>query len=332
MAVSYTKLLEQLIKLQNVDFTQTTNGLRDLLATVYNVSNNTQLLTSELSMAEAKVLGALADYENVINNLGTKLTAEFDSKTKDFIAMSEENWRENISQMTFEESFNWAPCWPPTGEEYDYFVTFVSVYSNWRHPSLILGAKHRRELIEAAMGSDPVYVVEHYSEYFDYQKTLFPVDMAKKFRFYGSHDLAFLPKQAIGLICVYNEFPFLPWKSTFQYITELAEKLSPGGHFIFNFNDCTTVKGMESFEKKLMTYTTPAMFEKVCNSVGMHLCKLYRSNSENFSFMVFEKPGEKNKTKANPSLGYVKMQDPRMFAIEEKQRRIEFIRNIISKN
>ena len=339
MGLKHSEIMDKLLKLQGIDYALSTQGINDLLKTTTNLTAGVSYLDSDnLNTIIAELTEKLSEYKIAISSFETRLRAVLNNSVDDYLKDSENIWSENIEKMTFEENKEWSKMWPPVLEEYDNFLQFCATLCTWQLPGLILGAKDRPDITKTVSGTDPMYMVEQYPQYFDEHKKRITPEQARKIRFYRMDELSLLPKNSIGIIVVYNEFPFLPWSVTTTILHLLTQLLSPGGTIVFNYNNCMTYKGFLQFEKRLMVYTTPEMFKNQCKKFGLTCTHNYVSPIQAFSYMAFQKEGDKNLSKRHASLGYIRQHKTLEFLGIEKQQeqaikheqRIEYIRRIMS--
>jgi hypothetical protein len=283
---------------------------------------NKQNLTSSMN----KVNESIERYKNDIEELKRILENTIYNDHDRYVDEGIKIWHEQYVKMTFKEHLEWIDLIPPNSNDLMIFETAIANSTSWQQPALIAGA-NKSDIIKPMVGSEPLYTVEHYPEYFDLQKEKFSVDYQRRLRCYSFTELNLLPQNAFGLIVVYNQFPFLPWKKVTGYLDQLIPALSPGGTLFFNYNNCYSYKGFRYFEDRIMTYTLPEMYYKHCNMNGLVLETDYLSPSNDFAFMKFNKPGTMNLIKKYPSFGMI-VQQPTLTEPANHNQRLEKIKKI----
>lgn len=182
--------------------------------------------------------------------------------------------------------------------EFDHFLNQASMTISWTRASMIIGS-HNTRMIRALLGSEPIYCVELYQEYIDYQKQFLSDQEVK---FYHFDQLNLLPTNGIGTVIIWDHLPFLCLREIELLVKKVKNFLLPGGYLIFNYNDCATVQGLKKFESHEMTYMTGAILEKICENNDLILKHQYSSLKENFHFMLLQKPGEFKSIKRHPAI------------------------------
>lgn len=329
MGVPLSEIVARLIKLQNLDARFPMEHLDDYINKINECANGINHYNAHAIHESAEKLKSfINEYQSAVKLFTNQLETTIESHHEAFIEASEDIYKQNLELMTFDEHRAWAPLWPPNQVEFDYFFAQLGAYVTWQQAGLIFGAKDSN-MINALVGAEPMYVVEKYPGYFNLQAEKFHPDFQRKMKFYNLNDFDLLPKKSIGVIGVYNEFPFLPWSIISTTLQLLAGFLAPGGALVFNYNNCETYRGFKEFENRHMTYSTPKMYIDLCSRFNLVCDKNYVSETETFSFMVFRKVGETKLIKKFPSLGYVKTQPTLSDQLLHKKR-IETIRKIIN--
>ena len=329
MGVPLSKILEKFLKLQELENKFPTEHLTNYMNDINECTARSSHYNSQtIYKAAEKLKLSIEEYQTAVKLFTKKVGTTISSQHQEFLDTSELIYRENLENMTFDEHRVWAPLWPPNQTEFNYFVAQMSAQVNWQQAGLVVGAKDS-SMINAVLGAEPMYIVERYSGYFNLQAEKFHPDQQRKMKFYKLDDIYLLPKNAFGIIAVYNEFPFLPWTITSLMLHQFASNLAPGGIIVFNYNNCETYRGFKEFENRHMVYTTPTMYIDLCSRLNLTFTKHYVSESETFSYMVFKKAGETTLIKKFPSVGYVKSQ-PSAANPNLHKKRIETIRKLIN--
>lgn len=301
-------LLSKFKSLENVENVINLNNVEEYVSAINTQIDDLSIVDNhELKQAEANLLKSVEEYRSSIANIKQNLNNTYFSNSKEYQNISDSIWRDNSEKMTFNEHLHWTPLWPPSVEEQEKLIVQIKRYANWQIPGLIYGAKDT-DLITALNGVNPIYIVDNYKEYADLQKSKFDPAVARRMRFYHLDNVTSLPNNAIGLIVIYNELPFLPWSMSNALLKILSRKLRPGGVIIFNYNDCNTVKGLKYFEDRNMVFTTFEMFDNLLTSTDLSFVEKYNSAFGDFSYLIYTKNGEQPLVKKYPMVGLVKSQ------------------------
>lgn len=329
MGKRLSDILSILENLQSLNFDSSIAGLQDYIKKANSYISDLDVINQDdLLFLEKNLQESIAAYHTNIKKIEQKLSTLVFNNKKDYVLASQKIWADNFEKMTFNEHLQWAPLWPPSSKEFEKFVEQIALHLNWKISGLILGAKNS-EIIRTLTSTEPFYVVEQHTEYFKLQKEKFPVDFHRKMKCYNLNDLNLLPNKSIGVIVVYNEFPFLPWDTISQILHILVNKLNDGGVIIFNYNECTTVAGLDRFEKSHMCYSTSSMFDSFFVNHNMNCVKKYVSETETFSYLIYKKEGTTPLIKNYPSVGYI-YHHPSFSNHEEHKEKIEYIRKLVA--
>jgi hypothetical protein len=328
MGRKLSDLLQTSIDLNRIDFNSVSKKLKNYLSEVnlclaelpYVNTNETKELAQEIET----LLNKHRDNVLAINKHIKKIVYH---DVDQYIKSSEDIWKENSEKMLFHEHVEWSKLLPPKKEEFTSFSAKILNYANWQYPGLIYGAKNF-DILETVKSNEPLYLIENYKEYFNIQKEKFHIDFARKLKCYSIEDINFLPKNDIGIIVAFNEFPFLPWSSIQFILQKFIDCLMPGGILIFNYNDCTTVRGFKAFEDRIMTYATPQMYLGFLHKQNFSLLEHYVSSKETFSYMIFQKDGNRKLIKKYPSVGFIKQQPTFTEESLHHKKRLEIIRKL----
>lgn len=308
MGLGLSELFARYQQLQSLEFSLIEEQLLDKQIFLNKTLKDINYLNkSDIEAVEKELALSLEKYKDTIKKIESKLATYFNNNQNDFINIGRELYNTNLEKMLFEEHLEWASLWPPIDKEFEDFFTLIQTFSSWQYPCLIYGAKNS-SIIRAMVGAEPLYVMERFSEYFELQQQKFTREFVRKINFYNWHEISVLPNNALGFAFIYNEFPFMPWDMITNILNQLTYKLLPGGYLIFNYNDCSTVRGIYEFENQSMTYSTAKMYIDLMETRDFSCIKKHVSSSQTFSYLIFRKNGNQNLFKKYPCVGFIKEQ------------------------
>lgn len=305
--MSLSDILDRLLKLEQLDdkpfddLIERLKQVRELYADVKFANRQ------EIGIVAKDLTQSISAYKREIDDLKVLLERNIYENQEQFIAESEKFYQLNINKMTFDEYVDWNKRWTLSNGDFTHLSKRVANHCHWQQPALVFGA-NEHDILDAMIAADPLYVLERYPEYPLLQKKKLADLSARKIRFYTMDELKLLPENGFSVIAVLNQFSFLPWTQISELISRFNHCLAPGGHLIFNYNNCRTVKGFRFFEQRLAAFSVPSMYIDHCDSIGMKLMHSYDSPNDPFSFMEFAKPGKLSLIKKHPSVGIVKQQ------------------------
>ena len=89
------------------------------------------------------------------------------------------------------------------------------------------------------------------------------------------------------------------------YLTEIYQKLRPGGVMAFTFNDCDRAGAVKNAENFFMCYTPGSMLQSLCESLGFVMRYRYDVDAAT-TWMELEKPGIKPSLRGGQALAELK--------------------------
>jgi hypothetical protein len=187
----------------------------------------------------------------------------------------------------------------------------LQMYSNWKYPGMII--RPGLETLPSEMVSyDPLYLVDTsthllgkvpYINNFthEYQTRLRNIVVQETL---DNEILQKVPDNQFGLCLAYNFFNFRPLEYVRKYLTEIYEKLRPGGVLIITYNDCSRVPGARLAESHFACYTPGRLITDLCEHIGFD--RLYTWHNDGPStFLEIRKPGELTSLRGGQTLAKI---------------------------
>jgi predicted methyltransferase len=113
-----------------------------------------------------------------------------------------------------------------------------------------------------------------------------------------------LPDNQFGFCLVYNFFNYKPQEIINQYLTEIYQKLKPGGVVAFTFNDCDHSGAAALAERSFMCYTPGRVVLAHAQAAGFQVRQRYRMNNST-TWIELQRPGQLTSLKGGQSLAKV---------------------------
>ena len=171
----------------------------------------------------------------------------------------------------------------------------VQNYVDWQHPGMII-QPGLEKFVEDMVGYDPLYLVAQKYDLLVPAFDRFPEEYQRRLRLYtvreeiDSDILEKVPNGQIGLCLIYNFFEFKPFEIVRKYLTEIYQKLKPGGTLIMTFNDCDRDKAVKLAEQHYACYTPGAMIQQFAATVGYN--QIFSWNNDGpTTWLELRKPG-----------------------------------------
>lgn len=185
----------------------------------------------------------------------------------------------------------------------------VANYCDWMHPAMVIHPMFE-PFIHGMTASDPLYLVDesHYLldpvlEQFNpvYQSRLRPYTIKESF---DKPILHRLPDQQIGFCLVYNYLDYRPFELVKIYLTEIYQKLLPGGVVAMTFNDCDRYQAMQSVEQGITGYTPGSLVRAWADYLGFEEIFCYKTGAPSV-WIEFRKPGQLTSLRGGQSLAKI---------------------------
>jgi len=147
------------------------------------------------------------------------------------------------------------------------------------------------------VANDPLYLVDESYDLLKPAMAGFNELQQRRLRTYAIKEdtdqdiLGRLPDQQFGLILSWNYFNHRPFEIIRKYLTELYEKLRPGGILMMTYNDCDRWPGVVAVEAEIALYTPGTLIRSFAESLGFEQTFYYHEDGS-WSWVEFQKPGE----------------------------------------
>jgi hypothetical protein len=171
----------------------------------------------------------------------------------------------------------------------------VQNYVDWQHPGMVI-QPGLEKFVEDMVGYDPLYLVAQQHNLLVPAFDRFPEEYQRRLRLYTVREeldnevLEKIPNDQIGLCLVYNFFEFKPFEIVRKYLTEIYQKLKPGGTLIMTFNDCDRDKAVKLAEQHYACYTPGTMVQQFAATVGYNQIFSWNNNGPT-TWLELRKPG-----------------------------------------
>jgi SAM-dependent methyltransferase len=185
----------------------------------------------------------------------------------------------------------------------------LKTQADWRYPGMIIRSGVE-DFIDSMVSYDPLYVVDVNFHIVNkalgrfngqYQNRLRDVVVEEKF----DHEiLEKIPNNQIGMCFVYNFFNHRTLEHINKYLTEIYNKLRPGGILIMSFNDCDRVPGVALVEQHLACYTPGHLIMQMAENIGYECCYSWHNDLAN-TYLEIHKPGQLVSNRGGQSLAKV---------------------------
>ena len=172
----------------------------------------------------------------------------------------------------------------------------IQNYVDWQHPGMII-RPGLEKFVEDMVGYDPLYLIDQSHDLLKPAAEKFTEEYQARLRLYTVKEnindeiLDKIPNSQFGLCLAYNFFEFKPLEIVKKYMTEVYQKLKPGGTLIITFNDCSRDKAVMLAEQRYACYTPGGLIKELAANIG-YVQKFSWDNDGPTTWLELKKPGE----------------------------------------
>ena len=262
-------------------------------------------ITHDIDNQYATIQQAFNNFEVDLNKLKAQLNLK--------IAIAEKPWfQESYTLYEGEKHYSAEfilnlrkPHTPDTAP----FRERLTQYANWKYPAIII-RPGLESFIENMVAYDPLYLIDLNHDYLIPALGKFNQQYQNRLRTYsvveeiGQEILNKIPNDQFGMCLAYNYFNFRPFEIFKKYLSEVYQKLKPGGVFAFTFNDCDRTSAVILVENYYCCYTPGYLVRELALSMGYEI--LYSWNDAGpATWLELKKPGELESIKGGQTLAKI---------------------------
>jgi SAM-dependent methyltransferase len=246
-----------------------------------------------LQLKHKEIQQTFDSFELNLNQLKIELKQLIETTEKPWFAESYRLYEQEMIHETTEYILNRRPEITPETEQF--YRTRIVRYNSWQHPAMII-RPGQETYIKELVALDPLYLVDEshdllvpaMSQFNElYQQRLRPYTINER---NGDEILIKLPNGQFGLVFAYNFFNFRPFEIIRKYLTEIYQKLRPGGMLVMTFNDCDRAKGVLLVEQHFCCYTPGYLVRELAQSLGYEITFSWTDQGPT-TWLELKKPG-----------------------------------------
>jgi hypothetical protein len=196
-----------------------------------------------------------------------------------------------------------------TTEAETYIKGRIKLKTDWKRPGMII-RPGLESWISDLVALDPLYLVDTDHELLKPGFDRFNENYQQRLRLYTIQEsteqpmLSKLPNGQFGYVLVYNFFNYKPFELVRGYLTEIYQKLAPGGSLNLTINDCDRTGGVALAERSFMCYTPSSMVCSFAESIGYEVKETYHVDAA-CTWIEMSKPGTKPSLRGGQTLARV---------------------------
>lgn len=302
------KYKNQLSKLIPLD---TAGLVNDTLAPILHTveSNEVQFsnLTNKINNDYHKIIDSLVEFESDVDEVRKELDELIAASEDLYYHDSNELYNPTLLHVTAESIL--ARTLSITDDDREYVNSRLKIHSNWQHAGMIIRPGHE-DWINNLVNYDPLYLVDQRNDLLEPAILRFNDQYKRRLRTYiigedtGEGFLDKLPSGQFGFCLVYNFLNYKPIEVLYQYLTELFDKLKPGGIMALTFNNCDFPGGASLVEYKFMSYTPGRLVVEHIKQLGF-VIEQTRQLDAACTWLELRKPGTLTSLRGGQSLAKI---------------------------
>jgi hypothetical protein len=264
-------------------------------------------LLEQLNRDRDQIHGAFMKFRSTVREIREQLQGLIDQLEPTYFTNSFELYKSSQHVDNPEYLLNRHP--DLSQDAVDYIRSRLRLLSDWHHPAMVI-RPGQADWIEDLVGSDPLYLVDYCEEMIRPTLNRFREEYQRRLQVYieprdgDSIVLESLPQSQFGLVVALYYFNFMPMERVGQYLTEIFNKLKPGGSLLMTFNDCDIGGGVELAERSYMCYTPGHMIKTLAKTLGFEITQWYYLEKAN-ALVELRRPGRLTSLRGGQSLGKI---------------------------
>jgi SAM-dependent methyltransferase len=240
-----------------------------------------------------EIYHSLDQFEVLVDALKKEVDAQIEIAEKPWFQESYRLYDQEMRNDSPEHILNRRPVW---SEDIENFLRVrIQNYVDWQQPGMII-RPGLEKFVEDMVGYDPLYLVDQNYDLLKPAVDKFTKEYQARLRLYTVKEnidaeiLDKIPNGQFGLCLVYNFFEFKPFEIVKKYMTEIYQKLKPGGTLILTFNDCSRDKAVMLAEQRYACYTPGSLIKELSINIG-YVQKFSWDNDGPITWLELKKPG-----------------------------------------
>jgi SAM-dependent methyltransferase len=303
--ISYKSLLEDMIPLDTVPLAH--DKLAPVLYTVQSNEIQFTHLTEQLESNYQEILKKLDNFDQTADQIKSQIELLIRQHESGYYENSTELYRQMMQYDSNEYVLNRQQHLTPEIKEL--IVARLQLQGNWRHAGMII-RPGREDWINFLVGCDPLYLVDTHQELLDPALLRFNEHYQRRLRIYTVTEsvqdpiLKQLPSGQFAFCLIYNFFNFKPLEIVNAYLSELFQKLKPGGTIALTINDCDRPGAVNLAESGFKCYTPKQAILDHCQSLGFELVQSFHIDAAS-TWLEFKRPGELTSLRGGQALAQI---------------------------
>jgi hypothetical protein len=253
------------------------------------------------------VYSNIDQFEYTLDQLKKEIQSQIEIAEKPWFQESYRLYDQEMRNDSVDHILNRRPILSEDTE--NYLRVRIQNYVDWQHPGMIIRPGVEK-FIEDIVGYDPLYLIDQHHDLLMPAFNRFPEEYQRRLRLYTVKEnvdfeiLDKIPNSQFGFCLAYNFFEFKPFEIVRKYMTEVYQKLKPGGTFIMTFNDCDRDKAVKLAEQRYACYTPGSLVRELATTIG-YTQNFSWDNDGPTTWLELRKPGTLTSLRGGQSLAKI---------------------------
>ena len=256
---------------------------------------------------------AFQDFEKAINEFKDEVKIKVEQEGKFWLQKSLSNYEKQLETKLFQQpesvDLHKNKILILDNDTRTVLHSRVAAYCDWHYNSMILHPT-QEGFIDHMVGSDILYVLDENMYLLDPVLEKFNPTYRSRLRVstieesFDESLLSAVPDNQIAFCLVYNYLNYKPFEMIQKYLTEIYEKLTPGGVAIITYNDCDRYQAIQMVEQEITCYTPASLVMGWIDYLGFE--EVFRHQDTGPSvWLELKKPGKLKSLKGGQTLAKI---------------------------
>jgi hypothetical protein len=196
-----------------------------------------------------------------------------------------------------------------TDDDHAHIVNRINRHSSWKNITMIL-RPGREPWLPHMVSNEPMYLIDEHLDLLTPAMQQFNQLYQRRLRPYVIREdqsrpiLWQLPDDQFGLVLAYNYFNYISVETIQQYLTELYQKLRPGGVLLMTYNNCDRWRGVVAAQSGSAAYTPGVHIQTFAHKLGFENEFVWH-NLGPWTWQEFRKPGQFESLRGGPAMAKI---------------------------
>ena len=303
--------LSELVLLKNQLDAKTTGKLRDQVSAelneiIYLINTKAAEHQSIFEERQQSIQKSFDTFEHELNLLKAELKQKIEIAEKPYFQQSYDIYQ---NEMTEGLDVTFGVRQQPRLDR-DLFRSRLRKYTDWKYSAMCIRPA-MEDFVDDMVACDPLYLVDLSHDHLLPALGRFNEKYQNRLRTYTVKEdldqeeiLGRIPNNQFGLVFAFYYFNFRPIEYIKKWLTEIYQKLKPGGVLLMTFNDCDRASAITMVEEMFCAYTPGYLIYELAASIGYEVEFSWHDDRAT-TWVEFKKPGQLETLKGGQTLAKI---------------------------